>query len=165
MAGTVWKHWFVVGALGLFGLSLAGSLPAAGQDVGLGLRMYKIKAECWRCHGWAGDGHGDINTPAPALRPSQLDRTALIEVIQCGRPGTTMPFHKREGYTNDPATSCYGLTEADAGNQLPTRGKSFLSQNETEALAEYLIQKVIGRGEVTKEECEEYWGAGNANCA
>ena len=39
-----------------------------------------------------------------------------------------------------------------------------LQKREVEALADYLLAKFIGRGAVTREECEEAFGAGARAC-
>lgn len=76
-----------------------------------------------------------------------------------------MPFHFRNAYTDDPATSCYGITVAEIGDQMPNRARAFLSEREIEAIADYVMAWIIGRGEPTLEECELYFGAGHASCA
>ncbi len=156
----------VVGAIVLVAAFLAVSMQqASAQDVDLGLRVIKRKAECSLCHGWAGDGDYAMDNPGPALRPAELDRAALVETIRCGRPESRMPYHFRNAYTDDPATSCYGVTEAEIGDQKPNRTRAFLSEREIEAVADYVIAWILGRGDPTLEECEFYFGAGHVSCA
>ena len=157
-------------ALGLAAAFLAMSvmLPAqqaSAQNVELGLRVFKRKAECFLCHGWAGDGDYAMDNPGPALRPAGLDRDAVVETIRCGRPESRMPFHLRTAYTDDPATSCYGITEAEIGDQKPNRTRAFLSDREIEAVADYVMAWIMGRGDPTLEECELYFGVGHNSCA
>src|SRR5678816_884327 len=62
--------------------------PAA-EDVATGLRIYRQKADCQACHGWAADGRKmDSQMPDGAnLRATKLDRAKLITAIKCGIPG------------------------------------------------------------------------------
>lgn len=156
-----------VAVLGLFAVAAVAVMlppPAASQDVALGLRVYKQKANCYLCHGWAGDGDGAMDNPAPSIRTSALDRATIAETIRCGRPQTGMPYHFRDAYTNDVATSCYGLTEAALGAARPEATRAFLSAAEIEAVTEYVMVWILGRGAPTLEECEFYFGAGNVAC-
>lgn len=137
---------------------------AKAQDVDLGLRVFKQKAQCILCHGWAGDGDGAMDNPAPSIRVSKLDRRGLIETIRCGRPGTAMPFHFRAAYGNNAATSCYGMTEADIGAQKPSPTRAFLTEAEIEAVAAFVEAWILGRGKSTVQECEFFFGAGNVSC-
>src|SRR5262249_50743280 len=133
-------------------------------SVATGARLFKDRAGCSFCHGWAADGKGDERSPgaAPSLRETALERDAIIEVIKCGRPGKAMPYHDRFAYTDD---RCYGVKAADLGNQMPQRASEPLQQREIEALADYVVAGLKGRGPVTQAECLAYFGAGAANCA
>jgi hypothetical protein len=94
---------------------------------------------------------------------SRVNREQLVEVIMCGRPGTPMPHYDELAYTD---RRCYGLTEAELGAQvaaLPPSGP--LQKREAEAIADYLLAKIVGRGEVTHGECEEMFGTGARSCA
>jgi hypothetical protein len=91
-----------------------------------------------------------------------LNRDQLIEVIMCGRPGTPMPHYDELAYTDK---RCYGVTEAELGPQRPSPPPSTtLQKREIEAIADYLLAKVIGRGPVTREDCEEMFGQGARSC-
>ena len=52
----------------------------APEDVAAGLRIYRQKADCQACHGWAADGRKmDSQMPDGAtLRATKLDRDKLI---------------------------------------------------------------------------------------
>jgi len=137
---------------------------AAAQDYSHGRRLFLEKADCQYCHGWAGDGAGGGQSPGGAanLRKSQLDRANLITVIRCGIPGTAMPHFEEEAYSDQ---RCYGMTEAELGTSAPALPPgATLQKREVEALADYLLAKFIGRGAVTREECEEAFGAGARAC-
>ena len=138
--------------------------PCSADDFAYGRRLYLDKAQCAFCHGWAGDGAGEpqSNGGAANLRQSYLNRDQLVEVIMCGRPGTPMPRFDEEAYTDN---RCYGVTEAEIGPQVPSLPPgATLRTREAEAIADYLLAKVIGRGQVTREECEEVFGQGARAC-
>src|SRR5437763_16331030 len=99
-------------------LALLVSNVAVAQDVLQGRRVFLEKADCQYCHGWAGDGAGQGQSPGGAanLRRSQLDRETLITVISCGVPGTAMPHFDELAYTDK---RCYGMTEAEIGARKP----------------------------------------------
>src|ERR1700757_3398162 len=118
------------------------SLPcaphAAAQDVDDGERIWKTKAGCPQCHGWAGDGfpsgfHSEGN--APSLRETQLTRDKIRETIQCGRPGTPMPHFDRFAYTDK---RCYDMTAKDLGDTVPDRAAVTLQSYEIDDLATYI---------------------------
>src|SRR5262245_54129800 len=146
------------------GLIYLAPATACGQptpdDIALGRRVYQQTADCRYCHGWAGDGLGDPRSPGHAanLRVTKLDRDGFIEVIMCGRPATAMPHFDRLAYTDK---RCYGLTEADLGNDVPTVPTStFISRRQIEAVADYLIAEFVGKGPPTYEECVAELGTG-----
>src|SRR5215475_7722026 len=65
------------------------------------------KAACLQCHGSTGEGGpGGEFAAGPSLRKTRLDRTALIETISCGLPGTEMPAWLDGAYTR---RACYGF--------------------------------------------------------
>ena len=79
-------------------------------------------------------------------------------------PGKAMPHFDEQAYTDK---RCYGVTEADLGRDTPALPPgSTLNRREIEAVADYLLAKVIGRGaEITRQECEEAYGDGARQCA
>jgi mono/diheme cytochrome c family protein len=136
--------------------------PAGAAEYGR--RLYLDKAQCSFCHGWAADGAGEpqSNGGAANLRESRMNREQLIEVILCGRPATPMPHYDEFAYTDK---RCYGLTEADLGTHAPALPPgSTLQKREAEAIADYLLATVIGRGPVTREECEDSFGKASRAC-
>jgi len=148
-------------------LAFASVLVAAtvsAEDFAYGRRLYLDKAQCSYCHGWAADGAGDpqSNGGGANLRQSFLNRAQVIEVIMCGRPGTPMPHYDEFAYSD---TRCYGMTEAELGSKTPALPPgSTLQKREVEAVADYLLAKIVGRGPVTREECEEAFGKGARTC-
>ncbi len=139
--------------------------PMRADDFAFGRRLFLDKAQCSYCHGWAGDGAGEpqSNGAAANLRITPLKRDQLIEVISCGVPGKAMPHFDEQAYTDK---RCYGVTEAELGRDTPALPPgSTLNKREIEAVADYLLAKVIGRGvEITRAECEEAYGGGARMC-
>jgi mono/diheme cytochrome c family protein len=148
-------------------LALAAAVtPAGADDFAFGRRVFLDKAQCSYCHGWAGDGAGEpqSNGAAANLRVTPLKRDQLIEVITCGVPGKAMPHFDDQAYTDK---RCYGVTEAELGRDTPALPPgSTLNKREIEAVADYLLAKVIGRGvDITLGECEEAYGEGARMCS
>lgn len=152
-----------------FGSVAMGGTGAAQEisesQIEFGKTIFQTKANCIFCHHWSGNGQGAERSEAPglSLRESTLTREQLIEVIQCGRPGTRMPYHDAFAYTDD---RCYGVTADQLGPEMmPQRTiESTLQRREIEAAADYLLARVIGMGEITLEECEVFWGPGAGAC-
>lgn len=145
-------------------LGMASSRLLADNDFAYGRRLFLDKAQCSYCHGWAGDGAGEpqSNGGAANLRNSSLDRKSLIEVISCGVPGTPMPHFDEGAYSDN---RCYGMTEAELGPRTPgLPAGSTLQRREIEALADYLLAKIIRRGPVTRAECHEAFGERGRSC-
>jgi Cytochrome C oxidase, cbb3-type, subunit III len=165
--GKIPDHRHKRAALGCLVVLLALPMPPArlaADDYAYARRLYLDKAQCAFCHGWAADGAGEpqSNGGAANLRESKLGRDLLIEVIRCGVPGKAMPHFDELAYTDK---RCYGLSEADLGANVPQLPPaSTLQRREIEALADYLMAKIIGRGKVTREECEEVF-PGRRSCA
>lgn len=130
------------------------------QDVAEGMTIYRTKADCQTCHGWAADGRKmDTQMPdAPSLRISRLGRAGIIYAIKCGRPGRGMPAFDRQAY-KDPAR-CNGTTLADLqkNGQSLTDPPATLQPREIEMIADFLFDKVIGKGPMDHAKCVEYWG-------
>jgi mono/diheme cytochrome c family protein len=136
----------------------------AADDFANGRRIFLEKADCAYCHGWAGDGAGQGQSPGGAanLRRSQLGRDQLITVISCGIPGTAMPHFDDQAYTDK---RCYGQTEAELGERTPNSPPSTsLPKREVEVVADYLLAKIIGRGPIIREECLETFGPRARSC-
>jgi mono/diheme cytochrome c family protein len=157
-------HWFRTILLAFLAVTAA-TLPACAEDdFAVGRRIFLEKADCQYCHGWAGDGAGQGQSPGGAanLRRSQLNRDSLIMVISCGIPGRAMPHFDDQAYTDK---RCYGMTEAELGDKVPPFPPSTaLPRRDIESVADYLLGKVIGRGPITREECVETLGSRVRSC-
>lgn len=156
----------LVAALGVGVPAVLG--PAQAQEVSQrtlarGKSIFQVRANCAFCHGWSGDGSGDERSARPglSLRETKLTREQLIETVSCGRPGTGMPYHDGDAYTD---TRCYGVTAADLGAQMPDRAQQTLQPREIEAVVDYLLVKVVNRGPITRAECEEFFEPGSPSC-
>src|SRR5215467_1282931 len=123
---------------------------AMAEDAAKGRAMWE-KAECSVCHGWAGDGVG-ADQSAPSLRVSHLSRARIREIIQCGLPGTSMPYFDRFAYADK---RCYDRTAKELGKQMPDRSFVTLQAYEIDPLADYVATKIKGAGPVTQAECLE----------
>ena len=152
-------------------LLAASAIAARAEDVAAlspralaeGIAVYK-KANCIGCHKWHGDGGGGYGGAALSLRKTQLTREQIIETIGCGRPGVGMPFHLRDVY-DDSAKPCFGLGRADLTGQMPPTATLFLRPAEIEAVADYVLVSIKGKGDVSLADCEAFFGKGNRQCA
>lgn len=141
----------------------APAAPATAEDgptftaeqIEAGFRAFR-GSDCAGCHGWAGNGDKIGENPkGPSLRSSGLDTAGLVEVIQCGRPGTLMPSHKLHAYDDD---SCYGMNAAAIGDAKPPAGKT-LSDTQAMDIANYIQAELYGRPDTPSlEECQKYYG-------
>lgn len=128
-----------------------------------GLEIYK-EGGCRGCHGWAANGEREGPNPqGPSLRETLLPMEAIHLTVACGRPGTEMPYFWRDAYRRD-STECYGVTGDDLGDQLPLRGGVRFNDGEIDDLVYYLENYIKGAGEITKSQCEFYYGEGNSRC-
>jgi mono/diheme cytochrome c family protein len=144
---------------------LAAQTAPDADDVAEGMRLYRTKGDCQSCHGWAADGRKmDTQMPDGAnLRTTRLGRPAIIAAIKCGRPGRGMPAFDRLAYSDG---RCNDLKQADLqrlGMQLPDPPAT-LQPREIEMLADFLFDKVIGKGAMDRAKCIEYWGSDVEAC-
>ena len=100
---SVDRHrWWLLGGVCAIALIITGAWGAttalaqaaapAAEDVAAGMRIYRQKADCQACHGWAADGHKmESQMPDGAnLRVTKLDREKVVMTIKCGIPGKNM---------------------------------------------------------------------------
>ena len=135
------------------------------NDVAAGMRIFRQKADCQACHGWAADGRKmDSQMPDGAnLRVTKLDRDKLIVAIKCGIPGKSMPAFDRLAYSDG---RCYKLTQADLQRMNTTLPDppATLQPREIEQVADFLFAKVVGKGPMDRAKCIEYWGSDVDTC-
>jgi len=135
----------------------------AAQSVDLadaGKAVFK-RANCVGCHKWHGNGGGGYGGDALSLRKTELTREQIIETIGCGRPGTGMPFFARGAYDS---VQCYGMNRENVGSQMPPEANIFLRPSDVEAVADYVIAHIKGKGEPNYSECVDFFGNASRVC-
>ena len=152
-------------ATGLFAGLCAPAWAADPTDIAEGMRIFHTKANCQACHGWAGDGRKtDNQMPDGAnLRESKLDRDSLVMIVKCGLPGTGMPAYDRLAYSDG---RCHGLQKSDLDKQ-GTRlfdAPATLQPREVEMVADFLIDKIVGKGALTRAACNDLSAGDDAAC-
>lgn len=156
--------WMLPGALAAALVAVA--VPGRAQNApehpraGEGKRVYQ-RANCVGCHKWHGDGGGGYGGAALSLRATQLTREQIVEVVNCGRPTTGMPYHQNGAYDGD---ACYGLNREALGKDVPPQGAVFLRPSEAEAVADYVLSAMKGRGEPSYSDCTAFFGDGARVC-
>ena len=139
--------------------------PLDAADIADGMRLFQQKGNCQACHGWAGDGRKtDSQMPNGAnLRETKLSRDGLILTIKCGRLNSQMPAFDKFAYSDG---RCFGKTQADL-KSYPTRmpdPPATLQPREIELIADFLIQKIVGKGPMNHAKCVEFWGSETDAC-
>ena len=139
--------------------------PPDPADITAGMRIFRSKADCQSCHGWAGDGRKmDTQMPDGAnLRTTRLNRNGILIAIKCGRPGKEMPAFDRLAYSDG---RCNNLKTADLERlklELPEPA-STLQPREIEQVTDFLFAKVIGKGPMNRAACIEFWGSDVEAC-
>jgi mono/diheme cytochrome c family protein len=140
------------------------AMPVAAQTedraITFGREIFKEKAACQFCHKWDGGGDQGYGGLAPSLRATKLDKDQITEVVRCGRPGTGMPYHDSFAYTDK---RCYGVTRSDLGAAMPIPG-NFLARSEVEAVVEFVVSQLVGKGPADYAECVKFWGSTSQQC-
>jgi hypothetical protein len=152
---------------GLFLLTLAAQICATAA---LAQNESTVKAgkEIWRnsgcpdCHGAFADGDKERDeAPTGAnLRTSRLDAAALKVTISCGRPGAEMPSFDEGAYRT---RACGGRPLGAPPDNLYPAPRT-LSPAEIDTLIAYLQARVIGHGNVTREDCLYYYDDAPGMC-
>jgi mono/diheme cytochrome c family protein len=119
------------------------------------------RANCFGCHKWHGNGGGGYGGDALSLRKTELTREQIIETVGCGRPGTGMPFFTRGAYDT---IKCHDMNRQDVGSQMPPEASTFLRPNDIEAVADYVIARIKGKGEPNYAECVSFFGDTSRVC-
>jgi mono/diheme cytochrome c family protein len=132
--------------------------PADPTDAGK--TVFK-RANCFGCHKWHGNGGGGYGGDALSLRKTELTREQIMETAECGRPGTGMPFFSRSAYDS---VKCYGMNRQDVGAQIPPEANVFLRQQDVEAVADYVLAHIKGKGEPNYSECIDFFGNASRVC-
>jgi hypothetical protein len=144
-------------------LLLSVTVPAQPDNTTrLGKAVYN-KANCVGCHKWHGGGGGGYGGVALSLRETKLDANSLSLVVRCGRPATGMPYHDRKAYVGE-NRDCYNVTKTELGDSIPARAHYFLKDAEVDAVVEYVIQHVQGKGVPDHADCVAFWGQDARRC-
>ena len=148
--------------LNIFVYILSNALLADAPKFDYGLSAYK-KGNCMGCHKWHGDGGPGYGGAALSLRETGLDREQLITIIECGRPGTNMPFFDKKAYKDD---RCFGMKfsdfEGDDKNR-PLNAKSYLNKRQIDAVVDFIVNDLQGK-KVSKEYCIKFFGKPTRSC-
>ena len=56
------------------------------------------------------------------------------------------------------------MTRQEAGDQMPPEANVFLRPNEIEAVADYVLAHIKGKGDPTYAECTAFFGDGSRVC-
>lgn len=145
----------------LIWVSVAAAQSATSTDpTDIGKTVYK-RANCFGCHKWHGNGGGGYGGDALSLRRTELTRDQIIETVKCGRPGTGMPYFARSSYDTE---KCYGMNRQEVGDHAPPEGGTFLRPNDIEAVADYVLAHIKGKGEPSFDECVTFFGSTSRVC-
>ena len=87
-----------------------------------------------------------------------------METVKCGRPGTGMPYFSRDSYPSDGAPQCYGLTTKDLETMHVAQAGVFLRPEEIEAVTDYVISSIKGKGDPNLADCVAFFGEGSKAC-
>jgi mono/diheme cytochrome c family protein len=153
------RHGAIVG-LAILGLAVtvmarAGASWAQGEDQAkVGLEIWKSTG-CADCHGPFADGdkQRDEMPTGANLRGSRLDPNAIKQTISCGRPDTGMPSFDAGAYT---VRACYGRPLGAAPDGLYPAPRT-LTPAEIDSVIAYLQARVLGRRQITHEDCLYYY--------
>jgi mono/diheme cytochrome c family protein len=141
----------------------SGTANAAQNSLEAGQAIYK-RANCVGCHKWHGDGGGGYGGAALSLRKTELEKLQIMETVKCGRPGTGMPYFSRDSYPSDGAPQCYGLTSEDLETMHVAQAGAFLRPEEIEAVADYVISSIKGKGDPNLADCVAFFGEDSKAC-
>src|ERR1700689_2647925 len=142
---------------------ISGTANAAENSLDRGQAIYK-RANCVGCHKWHGDGGGGYGGAALSLRKTELEKPQIMETGKCGRPGTGMPYFSRDSYPSGDAPQCYGLTSKDLETMHVAQAGVFLRPGEIEAVADYVISSIKGKGDPNLADCVAFFGEDSKAC-
>ena len=114
-------------------------------------------AGCMACHKWHGKGgRGYAGTPIN-FRTTELTKEQMMTVIACGRPGTGMPYFRKDAYKG---YNCYDMTIEELGDDLmPPRARTPLKGRQIRDVATFIVEFWQGRSdELTQADCQIFFG-------
>lgn len=134
--------------------------PPSQDPTDAGKAIYR-RANCFGCHKWHGHGGGGYGGDALSLRKTELTREQIIETVACGRPGTGMPYFARGSYDT---IKCYDMNRQDVGKEIPPEGGTFLRPSDIDAVTDYVLARIKGKGEPNYDECIAFFGNTSRVC-
>ncbi|MBF96394.1 MAG: cytochrome C [Pelagibacterales bacterium] len=147
----------------LFFLIILTPINMYGQNKSdYGLKMFK-NANCNSCHQWHGNGGGSYGGAAASIRDTGLDKEGLKKIVECGRPGTNMPYFSKKAYKDD---RCYGLKLIDFEGEdenRPLPARKMLNDRQIKALINFIMDDLKGKP-VSKDYCLKYFGKPTRVC-
>jgi len=72
-----------------------------------------------------------------------------------------MPFFMRGAYDT---TKCYDMNRQEVGNQISPEANTFLRPSDIEAVADYVLAHIKGKGEPKYAECIDFFGNTSRVC-
>jgi hypothetical protein len=159
----VMKFCVIGSAAAVVAILISGTVNAAENSLKSGQAIYK-RANCVGCHKWHGDGGGGYGGAALSLRKTELEKPQIMETVKCGRPGTGMPYFSHDSYPSDSAPQCYGLTSNDLETMHVVQASVFLRPEEIEAVADYVISNIKGKGDPNLADCVAFFGDESKAC-
>ena len=142
------------------GFAYGQSAPPTADPTEAGKAVFK-RANCMGCHKWHGNGGGGYGGDALSLRQTELTRDQIMETVECGRPGTGMPFFMRGAYDS---TKCYEMNRQEVGAQIPPEANVFLRHEDVETVADYVLTHIKGAGDPTYDECVAFFSTSSRVC-
>lgn len=146
--------------IALVAMTASAAAQSAADPTGTGKAVFK-RANCVGCHKWHGNGGGGYGGDALSLRKTELTREQIVQTVECGRPGTGMPFFTRGAYDS---VKCYNMNRQDVGAQIPPEANVFLRHEDAQAVADYVLAHIKGKGEPNHSECVDFFGATSRVC-
>ena len=123
-----------------------------------GLIVYK-KANCMGCHSWHGKGGGGYGAGV-SLRTKSYSIDELINIINCGIPGTGMPYFNKNSYVTK---KCYGTLMEDDVENKPKNSKKFINTVQTQNLAVFIYHELQNK-ELDKKYCHKFFNKDSKVC-
>jgi hypothetical protein len=151
--GRVVPQIFALAVIVIAAIATAAWAESEAQ-VKAGLEVWKT-AGCPDCHGPFSDGdkQRDEMPTGANLRGSRLDLATMKQTISCGRPDTGMPSFDGGAYT---VRACYGQPLGNPPDNLYPAPRT-LTPAEIDDVIVYLQARVLGRRQITKDDCLFYY--------
>ena len=139
-------------------IALPNLFSQSNEKFKYGLSVYK-KASCMGCHSWHGKGG---HAAGVSLRASSLNFDELVEVINCGRPGSGMPYFNKKSYKEE---TCYDTNINDyvSDNNKPLASNKPLNKKQILAVAHFIRDNLQGKS-LDKSYCEKFFKKGSKVC-